>query len=83
MKNYEKLYKKLIKEIKDMQKEELSYDGNMEDNEIMKAVECRASNYAGHCLGVVLEIADEIEGKKWHNMIMNQKEFNKNKARIK
>ena len=80
--NYEKLYKRLKKEINNMKKDELSYEGILEDNSVMKAVETRASQYAGHCLEQVLLMAEEIEGKKHHNILMNKKEFEKNKEKI-
>ena len=82
-KNYEKIYKRLIKEIKRMERDE--HDPNNyahEDNIIMKEVEKRASKYAISVLNSILEMNEEIEGKKCNMVIMDQKEFIEWKKRI-
>ena len=83
MKNYEKIYKRLIKEIKRMEKDERNPNNYAhEDNEIMRQVEKRASEYAVTVLNCVLEMNDEINGTKCHMSIMNQHDFAKWKERI-
>ena len=80
---YEKIYKRLIKEIKQMERDE--HDPNNyahEDNIIMKEVEKRASEYTISVLNSILEMNEEIEGKKCNMVIMDQKEFIEWKKRI-
>ena len=78
-KNYEKIYKRLIKEIKRMKQDERNPNNYAhEDTEVMKAVEKRASQYAITVLNCVLEMS----GKKLHRSIMSPIEFNKWKERI-
>ncbi len=82
-KNYEKIYKRLIKEIKRMKKDEHNPNNYAhEDTEVMKAVEKRASEYAITVLNCVLEMNDEINGTKCHRSIMSPIEFNKWRERV-
>ena len=77
-KNYEKIYKRLIKEIKRMEVDEHNPNNYAhEDNQIMRLVEKRASQYGITVLNCVLEMNEEIEGKKCNMAIMNQEEFKK------
>ncbi len=83
MKNYEKIYKRLIKEIKRMKREENNPNNyRHESNAIMKEVEKRASQYAISTLARMLEMNEEIEGKKCNMVIMNQASFKKWKEKI-
>ena len=83
MKNYKKIYNRLIKEIKKMKKDENNPNNySFEDNTIMKEVEKRASQYAISTLSCILEMNEEIEGKKCNMTIMNQKTFKKWKKEI-
>ena len=80
-KNYEKIYKRLIKEIKRMIKDEEKLK-SCANNKIMQEVEKRASEYAITVLNCVLEMNDEINGTKCHRSIMSTIEFDKWKERI-
>ena len=83
MKNYKKIYIRLIKEIKRMEKEEHNPNNYAhEDTAIMREVEKRASQYGITILNCVLEMSDEISGKKLHRSIMSPIEFDKWKERI-
>jgi len=76
MKDYKKIYFRLIKEIKRMKEDEKNPNNwSHEDNDVMREVEKRASEYAISTLGCVLEMSEEIEGKKCNMAIMNQTEF--------
>lgn len=82
-KNYEKIYKRLIKEIKRMEKEEHNPNNYAhEDTEIMQLVEKRASQYGITVLNSILEMNEEIEGKKYNMVTMGEKEFKKWKKEI-
>jgi hypothetical protein len=75
MKNYEKIYKKLVKHIKKeldahMYLKNNTYNANIEDE------------YGIQLLTYLLEILPEIEGKKCHMITMNQEEFKQWKEEI-
>lgn len=77
-KNYEKIYKKLIKEIKIMIKDERnSNPNNLASDAVMLEVVKKESSYAVTCLTCILEMNEEIEGKKCNRIIMNKEEFKK------
>lgn len=80
-KNYEKIYRRLIIEIKRLVSEEEKLK-SYETNKIMQEVEKKASQYAITVLNCVLEMSDEISGKKLHRSIMSPIEFDKWKERI-
>ena len=83
VKDYKKIYKKLIKEIKRMVEDEHNPNNYVhEDTEIIRLVEKRASQYATTVLNSVLEMNEEIEGKKCNMVIMNGIEFEKWKKKI-
>lgn len=81
MKNYKKIYQKLIKEIKRLRQGELNYKAH-EDNPIMELVSKQESQYAITTMDVILEMSDEISGKQCHLSIMNSKQFNQWKKKI-
>lgn len=83
MKDYKKIYFRLIKEIKRMKKDEDNpYNWSNTDNAVMKEVEKRASQYAITTLNCVLEMSEEIEGKKCNMAIMNQSDFKKWRKKV-
>ena len=82
-KNYEKIYKRLIREIKRMKTDEHDHNNyRHEDSAVMREVEKRASQYAITCFDCILEINDEINGTKCHRSIISPIEFDKWKERI-
>lgn len=82
MKDYKKIYKKLVKEIKRM-KEEESNTYTTEQNPRLRFLDEIESNYAVVLLESILDMNDEISGKKCNMIIMNQKEFKNWKQYIK
>ena len=83
MKNYKKIYTRLIKEIKRMEEDEHNPNNYAhEDNAIMREVEKRASQYGIVILNSILEMNEEINGTKCNMVIMNGVDFEKWKERI-
>ena len=77
-KNYEKIYKRLIKEIKRMEKDEHNPNNYAhEDTAIMREVEKRASQFGITILNCILEMNEEINGTKCNRIIMGEEEFRK------
>jgi hypothetical protein len=75
MKNYKKIYNKLIKEIKN----ELQTHQTITGNSLQEQIE---NEYGITILNWILSILPEIEGKKCCNIIMNQKEFKNWKKKL-
>ncbi len=82
MKNYKKIYQRLIKELKRMQVDEKNYKST-ESNDVLKLVDIKQSQYAYCVLNSILAMNEEIEGKKCNMVIMNQEEFKQWKMQIK
>lgn len=78
-KNYEKIYKRLIKEIKRLVKEH--YDPKRSsfcsNDSILREVEKRESGYGLSILKNILEMNQEIEGKKCNMIIMDKDDLKK------
>ena len=82
-KNYEKIYKRLIKEIKRLIEEHHDPERhNYSTDSILREVEKRESQYGLSTLNCILEMNEEIEGKKCNMVIMNDIEFKKWKKEI-
>lgn len=81
MKNYKKIYQRVIKEIKRMKVDEGNYKST-DSNDILRFVDNKQSQYAVSMLNSVLEMNEEIEGKKCNMIIMNQQEFKQWKKSI-
>lgn len=80
-KNYKKIYKRLIKEIKKLIDEEIEYrepDASCREK-LIREIE---SSYAITTIEVILQIAEEVEGNRCCMQIMNQDEFKKWKEKI-
>jgi len=82
MKNYKKIYKRLIKEIVRMRNGELN-TYSTEQNKRLRLLDEIESDYAVTVLNNLLEVVDEVEGKKCNMVIMNQEEFKQWKKNIK
>jgi len=76
MKNYQKIYNRLVKEIK----EELYAHYNCPPSDLLQQVE---NSYGITVLEWVLSTLDEIEGKRCTMNLMNEKEFKKWQEKIK
>lgn len=82
-KNYEKIYKRLIKEIKRMIREEHDPERHTYNSDsILKEVEKRESRYGISTLNSILEMNDEINGTRCNMVIMHRPEFEKWKEEI-
>lgn len=82
MKNYKKIYQRLIKEIKRFRDDEQKSQ-SIESDERLKFLDYIESRYAVTVINSILEMNEEIEGKQCNLVIMNQKEFNLWKKQIK
>ena len=84
MKNYKKIYNRFRKEITKLIDEEYRYNQEADDfNEREKLIREIESEYAINTLEIILNIADEIEGKECHMQIMNKYDFRNWKEKIK
>jgi hypothetical protein len=82
-KNYRKIYNRLIREIK---KELKAHENCLNNNTKMSTYELARlieDKYGITVLNWILSILPELEGKSYHNILMNQKEFKKWKIKIK
>jgi len=77
MKNYQKIYNRLVKEIK----KEL--DNHYNDNSSYDLQQQLENNYGITVLEWILSTLDEIEGKECHMVIMNEKQFKQWQKKIK
>lgn len=82
MKNYKKIYKRLVKEIIQMRDQELNTHSTEQITRLRFLDEIE-SNYAVSVLNSLLEVVDEVEAKKCNMVIMNQEEFKKWKKEVK
>ena len=81
MKDYKKIYNRLIKEIKRMKMQEENFE-SFEPTERLRLLDKIESRYAVSVLNSILEMSVEIEGRMCNLVIMNQKEFNNWKKKI-
>jgi len=82
MKNYQKIYNRLIKEIqKELEAHRSCVDNNKKSSsdDVVRYIEHK---YGIDILMFILSILDEIEGKKCNMIIMNRKEFKQWKKKI-
>lgn len=83
MKNYKKIYNRLIKEIKkelNAHDEHITYCPMSTNTHLFEMIESR---YAITLLDWILSTLPEIEGRECRYIIMNEKEFKKWKKNIK
>lgn len=80
MRNYQIIYKKLIKEIKDeLENCENLLQKTRKEEDLREVVELKGQIMAYEWL---LTLPNEIEGKSCHNIIFNQEDFKKWKKKI-
>ena len=82
MKNYKKIYNRLIEEIKkELKQHEISLSKNKKDSNT-QLIEYIEDKYGVTVLEWILSLCNEIEGKECQMILMNKEEFNKWKKKI-
>lgn len=79
--NYKKVFKRLVKEIKNDEESERNY-GQTKLTSRDKILDYVETRYALSIYNVINQTIDEVTGKKWHNLNMTKDEFESWKKEI-